>query len=218
VGEKLRVARFQEMTHALGPGSRAVVWFHGCSFNCPGCIAKEMNESSEWVEYFPRKLAERIQEIEGIEGVTLSGGDPLDQPLAQLAEFLTILKGAKNLSVMLYTGRTLIQLLNSKDRPEYEAVLHHVDILIDGLYVEGLNRGTTWKGSSNQKVHFLSPRYADLEPFISESRDRKLEVAISPRHEVTITGIPPRGFMQRFQEGLRSKDLDLNYTHRQDSL
>ncbi len=207
----LRIARFQERSHALGPGTRAIVWFQGCSFDCPGCIAAEMNRSNDFDLSTPFDLAHRILRISGIEGVTLSGGDPFDQPLELLAEFLEELDRHSGLSVMCYTGRTLEQLRRDLRVEIIERILKQVDILVDGLYVESLNDGRAWRGSSNQQIHFLSPRYHHLEMSVLESRDRELEVSVGPTRQIEITGIPPAGFMDRLHGQLKLRDLSLEF-------
>ncbi|WP_373649440.1 4Fe-4S single cluster domain-containing protein [Schlesneria sp. DSM 10557] len=207
----LRVVRFQERSQALGPGTRAVIWFQGCTFDCPGCIAAEMNHSNDFELTTPSDLVERVLKISGIEGVTLSGGDPFDQPLTLLAEFLEILNRQSELSVMCYTGRTLDQLRRRGANDVTARILSRLDILIDGLYVESLNDGRAWRGSSNQEIHFLSPRYHHLETSILESRDRELEVSVGPTRQIEITGIPPAGFMGRLQGQLKLRDLSLEF-------
>lgn len=205
----LRIARFQDHSRALGPGVRAVVWFQGCSFDCPGCIAAEMNRSDDFEMSAPLILSSRILGISGIEGITLSGGDPFDQPLDLLAEFLEELSRRSDLSVMCYTGRTLEQLRRDARAEVIERILSCVDILVDGLYVESLNDGRVWRGSSNQQIHFLSPRYHHLEASVLESRERNLEVSVGAARQIEITGIPPAGFMDRLRGELMSRDLTL---------
>ncbi len=100
----LTVARFEPRTRALGPGYRAVIWFHGCSFDCPGCIAAEMNASTEFARVPVERLVRTVAPIPDIEGVTLSGGDPFDQDLGSLASFLEEVRACSPLSVMCYTG------------------------------------------------------------------------------------------------------------------
>lgn len=206
---ELRIARFQERSQALGPGTRAVVWFQGCVFDCPGCIAEEMNGSDDFELTTPSELVDRVLKISGIEGVTLSGGDPFDQPLTLLADFLEILKRRSELSVMCYTGRTLDQLRRGGPNGVPARILKWLDILVDGLYVESLNDGSAWRGSSNQQIHFLSPRYRQLESSVRESRERQLEVSVSPGGAIDITGIPSAGFIDRLRDQLSTRGLVL---------
>lgn len=211
--KKLTVARIQDRTEALGPGTRAVIWFHGCTFDCPGCIAAEMNQSSVFAEFLPQELADRTCQIEDIEGITISGGDPFDQPLELLEQFVRIVKATERLTIMGYTGRTLEQLSRGKLRDQHQRILQHIDILVDGLYVEALNDGGIWRGSSNQQIHFLTPRYKHLGEFVAQSHDRRIEVSIVEAHKVEITGIPPKLFMKRLHEELRAKGLSLEFNH-----
>lgn len=203
----LTVARLQARTAALGPGYRTVIWFHGCSFNCPGCIAAEMNSSTDFLPLPIELLVRTVVAIPGIEGVTLSGGDPFDQDLEALASFLEDLRRRSSLSVMCYTGRTLKQLRKGVNASVHERILLNVDILVDGLYVEAMNDGSMWRGSSNQQVHFLTSRYRHLERTVAHARDRRIEVTLDRDTRLHITGIPPRGFMDRLTEGLRERGL-----------
>lgn len=205
----LTVARFQPRTRALGPGHRAVIWFHGCSFDCPGCVAADMNASTEFARVEVRRLVRTVAAIPDIEGVTLSGGDPFDQNLEALTLLLQELRACSPLSIMCYTGRTLAQLRSGSKATDHERVLVNVDILVDGLYVEALNDGSAWRGSANQQVHFLSPRYKHLEESILRSRDRQLEVAIDGGASLHFTGIPPIGFLDRLGQELRSRGLSM---------
>ena len=205
----LTVARFLNRTEALGPGRRAVIWFHGCAFDCPGCVALEMNRSTDFERISPCDLAARVASVQGIEGVTLSGGDPFDQPLESLAEFLETLSGLGALGVMCYTGRTLSQLRGGRLSVLHERILSMIDILVDGLYVEELNDGATWRGSSNQQIHFLSPRYRKLDGLVQASRERRVEVTLSSQQELAITGIPPSGFMERLRLNLAASGYSM---------
>ena len=189
-GAPLRIARLQEHCAVLGPGSRAVVWFQGCSLSCPGCIAAKMNSAQPSLATTPERLAAWCLSIEGIDGLTLSGGDPFDQPLDALATFLEAVRAAAPLGVMLYTGRTLAQLRASRD-PSMPRVLAGTDILIDGPYVEALNDGIGWRGSSNQIVHRLGQRSQGAERAATEPR--RLELSIDAAGTVGMAGLPQRG-------------------------
>ena len=189
-GAPLRIARLQEHCTVLGPGRRAVVWFQGCRLSCPGCIAAEMNSAPPLLTTTPGRLAAWCLSIENIDGLTLSGGDPIDQPLDALATFLEAVRTAASLGVMLYTGRTLAQLRASVD-PSMPRVLAATDILIDGPYVEALNDGIGWRGSSNQTVHRLGQRSHGAERAATETR--RLELSVDAAGTVGMAGLPQRG-------------------------
>ena len=65
------------------------------------------------------------------------------------------------------------------------------------------------QGSSNQQIHFLSPRYRQLESSVRESRERQLEVSVSPGGAIDITGIPSAGFIDRLRDQLSTRGLVL---------
>lgn len=204
--EVLRVARWKQRCQVLGPGVRAVVWFHGCSLQCRGCIAHEMNTSAHHQALSPMALAARLANVQGIEGVTLSGGDPFDQHKPALLALLTRVRESGR-SVMCYTGRTLEQLTNAHDGAMNRAILANVDILVDGPYVENLNKGELWRGSANQRIHFLTPRYRHLAKTVAEARSRMLEFDLALDGTLTLAGIPEPGFLKRLAGQLERRGV-----------
>lgn len=85
-----------------------------------------------------------------LDGVTLSGGEPLDQPLActQIAE------GAKKLglNVWVYTGY-LWEDIFTKSKPDILRLLTHIDVLIDGTFqMEQRSLELLFCGSKNQRI------------------------------------------------------------------
>ena len=105
---QLYIARRKRDCCVLGPGMRAVVWFHGCSRGCPGCIAAEMNGSNDYRSMTARELYDWVADCENIEGVTLSGGEPLEQDTAALSEFLRLVRAdSRDLGVIMFTGYRL---------------------------------------------------------------------------------------------------------------
>ena len=208
----LRVARSKDRTTVLGPGVRAVIWFHGCSLNCHGCIAYEMNHSTDWTGFSPTELCAEISQVQGITGITLSGGDPFDQPKSLLLDFLRLIRANTNLSIMCYTGRTVEQLLSAKDAGLNKEILDLCDLVIDGVYEESLNQGHLWRGSSNQKFHFFTDRYLHLKDQLNESTGRFIEIDISQDNQVAITGIPQPGFINRLRDQLAEQGVSWSFT------
>lgn len=203
----LMVDRIKNCTEALGPGKRLAVWFHGCRRNCHGCIAAEMNASSDYECYTPEQLLERVRSVSGVEGVTVSGGEPFDQPREDLELFL---HGVVNcgLTVMVYTGYLIEELENDL---QAQRLLSHVDILIDGPYRELEDHGELWRGSGNQRVHFLTGRYRDLEGSVMKKRGRPVEVELGKGSSFAFSGIPPRGFREKLKSALAERALELNW-------
>jgi anaerobic ribonucleoside-triphosphate reductase activating protein len=195
--ETLNVARVCPSTRALGPGRRFVIWVQGCPFNCAGCV------SPDWIPIEPASivavdgLARRIIEPDDLEGVTISGGEPALQAGA-LASLLSAVKSARpSLSVIAFSGFTLEQLQKRAAADTRVAeFLKHLDVLIDGLYVKDLDDGLGMRGSSNQRAHFLTDRYAALKDRF-ESGARRVEVHLL-KSELLMVGVPTRSAFEAF--------------------
>lgn len=166
------------------------MWFQGCSLACRGCIAASMNAAPPILRTTPRLLADWLLAIQGLDGLTLSGGDPFDQPLPALAEFLETVRSESPLGVLVYTGRTLQQLERHED-PAASRCLRAIDVLIDGPYIDELNDGVGWRGSSNQAVHRLGSRPAGADA--AATTPRRLELRVAANGVVSLTGLPARG-------------------------
>jgi len=195
----LNLGSWQERSLVNGPGERFVLWLQGCSMRCPGCF------NEEFLPYIERHLIKIenmltwVLDVSGIEGVTYTGGEPMEQ-----AQGLTILSKhlrAAGLTIVCYTGYTLDELSASED-PWIDQLLCHVDILIDGPFIIEKASSLLWRGSSNQRVHFLTDTYKYLTDQI-EARPAEVEFAIN-RDSFTTTGTWPSGFLERLERKLRS--------------
>ena len=198
----LSIARLNRKSKALGPGSRAVIWTHGCSKQCPYCIAREMNEAPPLCFHSAGSLYEWVASCEGIDGVTLSRGEPFEQDLLELSAFLRLVKeDFRGLSVLCYTGKRLEELLEDASA---KAALEWIDVLIDGPYVHELNDGHKWRGSSNQRIHVFNQGLQAEYANVSAEYDRTIEIALNKNLRMEITGIPPRGFLERIHDKLEA--------------
>ena len=182
----LKIARKTGYCKVLGPGGRAVVWFHGCSRNCDGCIARSMNLSADFEECTSEELYNWILSCNTIEGVSISGGEPLEQNLEELTAFLQKLKNdSRNLSVILFTGFTYDEIVSSPRKD----VLSFIDVLIDGTYQKELNDDIGLRGSSNQNIIFLTDRYESLKETFYKKDCRNVEVSITLDNIINIKEI-----------------------------
>jgi anaerobic ribonucleoside-triphosphate reductase activating protein len=183
----LRLHSFLPASTANGPGVRAVVWVQGCSLGCPGCYNPDTHAfaGGELVpvdELFGRLVALGA----GIEGVTVSGGEPLQQRPALLA-LLGRVRRETALSVLVFTGFRWEEVNRF---PEAAELLGCVDVLIAGRYEQAQHLALDLRGSANKAVHFLTARYgpADLRAV------PPAEVVITADGEVVATGIDPPRF------------------------
>ncbi|MDP1825361.1 MAG: 4Fe-4S single cluster domain-containing protein [Archangium sp.] len=192
---QLRVAQIVPDTEAEGPGKRFALWVQGCTLHCPGCCNPEMfapDKGGTLVEV--ADLASRMSATPGIEGISVLGGEPFQQPEA-LAELCALVR-ASGLSVMIYTGYTLSELKEmspsprgGKGKPGIADLLANTDLLVDGRYDRtrpeaGRRR---WIGSSNQVMHFLTPRYAPTDPRFTTPNTIELRFV---NGQLTINGWP----------------------------
>jgi len=196
---QLILAALKIGTHALGPGYRAVIWVQGCPFLCKGCISPEWIEPGG-VETSIEEIARQILADSSIDGLTISGGEPMMQarPLYNLIKFLK--KAKRDLNVICFTGYRYQDLMNKEPSPMVRKFLNEIDILIDGPYVAAKNDNMGLRGSSNQKVHYLSEA---LKEHDFDHNPRKIEIDLL-EGEAFIIGIPPRHFTPAWDQAMVS--------------
>ncbi len=158
----LRIAHVVDATGAEGPGSRFALWVQGCSLRCPGCCNPELFQASGGREVEAAALSAQALATPGLEGVTVLGGEPFEQAAA-VADFCARVR-AGGLSVMVFSGYTLDELRARRDAAT-DALLAAADLLVDGRYQqEQPDSRRRWVGSTNQVLHFLTPRYSSADP------------------------------------------------------
>lgn len=180
---RLRIHGFEPYSEANGPGTRAVVWVQGCTLGCVGCFnPKTHHRSGE--EVAVDDLCQRLVGLgDRIEGVTISGGEPLQQRIAVLA-LLRRIRTETTLSTVVFTGYRWEEVARM---PDLGALREYVDILLAGRYEPDHRIGRGLLGSSNKTVHLLSNRYTmdDLD------RVPEAEVIIHPDGRIAVTGVDP---------------------------
>lgn len=171
-------------TAALGPGRRFAIWTQGCPRRCFRCASPELQPFGRGVAEHVGILAGRICATDGIDGITISGGEPMLQAAALARLLGTVRRQRPELNVILFTGFTLDELAGE----EQTELLGMVDLLIDGTYVDALNDNRGLRGSSNQSFHFLTPR---LLPFKDEiaGGPRRREMHVLSDNELFTIGI-----------------------------
>lgn len=173
-------------SHVLGPGRRYVLWTQGCKRCCPGCITPESRPLEGGVDIDIDALAYDIVSRSQIDGVTVSGGEPFLQAkgVGRLLELVH--KERPEMTVIVYTGYRQEEL---DEVPDAGVLLQHIDVLIDGEYVESLNDGVGIRGSSNQRIIPLTHRLDSYLDTMNKGVRHVERVAIGPQ-TVTTIGIP----------------------------
>ena len=155
----IRLHAFEPCSRANGPGRRAVVWFQGCTLSCPGCFNPATHDHTSGYAYDTEQLVSDILAIsDNIEGVSFSGGEPLQQPQA-LFDLLQRL-AASLPSFLLFSGYTLPEITVM---PLGAEILHHIDVLIAGRFDSSTHYGRGLLSSANQQMHVLTSRYTSSD-------------------------------------------------------
>lgn len=178
----MNIAHIEEQSFIYGPNCRFVIWVQGCSIRCKGCWNTEMWSFGKNKMLSVEELVLKIKkELDVIEGITLLGGEPLDQYL-EVMELLSMCK-EMNLSTMLFTGYEMDE-IHSK---QMDLIFNKVDILVTGRYdITKRVLNYQWIGSTNQQIHFLTDRYANFR--IQNSN--YIEIVINEDGSITILGFP----------------------------
>ncbi|NIM14142.1 MAG: 4Fe-4S cluster-binding domain-containing protein [Candidatus Aminicenantes bacterium] len=185
--KELNIAVRLEKSVVNGPGTRYVIWVQGCPFRCAGCFNKEFQASIKKEIFEIEVLAKKILAVDGIEGVTYTGGEPMTQ--AEGLYHLSRILKKNGLTIACYTGFTLEE-LNDHDDPYIKKLLSLLDILIDGKYEEDKKTNLMWRGSSNQRIYFLSDAYSqqDFKELADEKEYSEMELVIG-KEGIAFTGI-----------------------------
>ncbi len=194
----LNIHRLASPVTVLGPHSRACIWVQGCPFRCPDCISPETISPYGGKQIPVTELVEWVILQKNIEGITISGGEPFEQA-DELSELIESVKAQLDLGVVCYTGYTIEELMN-RDASSFNKLLRFVDLLIDGRYESELHANLLWRGSSNQRLLFLTDRYRSLvERIIIDKGDSAcgLEILVDKDGAIVVTGVPHEaGFRQ----------------------
>ncbi|MHB8896001.1 MAG: 4Fe-4S single cluster domain-containing protein [Candidatus Geothermincolia bacterium] len=195
----MRIHRYLPSTRAEGPGERACVTVQGCPIMCPGCAVPWTWDVDGGYEVEVEEIAGQVLEGPEVEGITLIGGEPFAQAGA-CAELSALLR-RKGLSVVVFTGYLLEEIEASGDEDRL-ALLGATDLLIDGPYIpEMSDYSRPWAGSSNQRFHFLTPRYRHLEGHLDAIPNR-IEMWIGADGRLEISGMYDAAVIARMLESL----------------
>ena len=138
-----------------GLGFRVTLWVAGCSHHCKGCHNPETwsYKQGKALREVRKDLFEQLDKSY-IKGLTLSGGDPLDQGNASLLELYILLGYVKSKfpdkDIWIYSGDVYENLIK---HPLKKAILKRCDVLVDGPYRYALrDTSLPFRGSSNQRI------------------------------------------------------------------
>ena len=145
--KRIRVLHIVEGTSVDGPGLRTSIYLAGCDHRCPGC-----HNPASWDPQGgeDRTLDELIRVIAYNEApVTLSGGDPLQQPDGT-RDLIHRIKSELGYNVWCFTGYRWEEIVAD---PELMTVVQELDVLVDGPFVLAeRDISLHFRGSRNQRL------------------------------------------------------------------
>ncbi|WP_019931274.1 radical SAM protein [Nocardia sp. BMG111209] len=211
---ELSLSRLHYPVHNLGFGRRAGIWFQGCTIRCPGCISRDTwsfrapgacdtDDVLAWLDGLP---------ADEVDGVTISGGEPTDQPAALRALLDGIARRraarAAPVDVLLYSGRESQSLLG-----QYEWLSATVDLLVAEPFLADRAGAHALRGSGNQVVH----RFTDLArkrypatTFEADYASQRRSVGVRVEGQsVWMVGIPLPGDLNLLRAGLSARGVEV---------
>ncbi|RYX83810.1 radical SAM protein [bacterium] len=207
--DRLDIGGWARGVEGLGPGKRAILWVRGCDLACPGCMTPELwqNAPRERWRSIESVAGDLERALEGMDGLTVSGGEPTSQAPA-LTLLIEHLRRSRDVEVVVYSGHVLEELC---EREEILPLLAAIDILIDGRFQNESANTLQWRGSDNQRVHLLSERaqkYAEVcDALMPDQRDLGLQSLGTNNYR--IVGIPKRGDLARYRQLMSARGLSV---------
>lgn len=133
-----------------GEGLRVTLFVSGCSHNCPYCHNPQTHSPISGIEFDKTALCEIFEQLDKdyIDGLTLSGGDPLhEENRAKIYNLCkTVKDNYRNKTIWLYTGYNWEEI---KDL----ILIKYIDVLVDGNFIKSLaDENYKWAGSTNQRI------------------------------------------------------------------
>lgn len=195
--------------YTLGYGRRAVIWFQGCTLGCRGCVSKDT-----W--HFDQNKRIDISLIitwlhscmgRGCDGLTLTGGEPFQQPSALLTLITAArqyaLEKQQTIDILCYTGYS-----GQTVSARHPTILDEIDVLIPEPYQQDKPGQHPLSGSQNQPIvcrsKLAKKRYNQL------TLPHTLQASYQAGH-LYLTGVPKQGQLQEItdqlaEQGIRFKE------------
>lgn len=201
----------------LGPGTRAGLWLQGCTIRCFGCISRDTWPADETKAVEVEAILDWVRALSpaDVDGVTISGGEPLDQPdaLLELLRGLHEWRGTLGhpIDFLCYSGRGWEEV-----QRDFAAQLTLLDAFVPEPFVQGERTDGALRGSANQRVIPLTAlgreRYND-DALTGELAGQRAQVQVAVDGEaVRFIGIPKQGDMSALRNAARERGVVLERT------
>jgi anaerobic ribonucleoside-triphosphate reductase activating protein len=200
----LALSRLHFPIMSLGYGRRVGIWTQGCSIGCKGCMSLDtwaIRPGDTPIDEIVAQIGPWLGEADG---VTLSGGEPFDQPEAVVG-LLKAIRPRVTGDILLFSGYAVHDVPDA-GRPAFD----YLDAFVCGPFVERRASDLPLRGSDNQELRLLTPlghaRYGDLK--IRSPNAPRIDL-IGTDGELWIAGIPKPGDLDRLDANLAARGLSL---------
>ncbi len=181
---------------SLGPGERVGIWFQGCTLACKECVSQHTWEQTEDKLYFLEDVTERLVSL-NCKKLTISGGEPFQQPDALYALLATIKDEFDD--ILVYSGYTYQYL-----EKNFANILSLIDILVDGIFMNTLPTNKMYKGSDNQKMYILNDRHLSSYALFAKDTNRVMQLH-QGKDKTYLLGIPDMNNVESIQKILNGE-------------
>lgn len=211
---KVRLNKAHFPVSGLGPGERIGIWLQGCSIRCIGCISLDTWGMRPETSVDADKVIAWCWShfTRGADGLTVSGGEPFDQPeaLTYILEQLRRLGTSSeiNFDVLCYTG-----LSYSEVSRRFVGVLGLLDAIVSEPFEQSLPTQKYLCGSDNQVLRLLSVR--GRQRFEREGRrmaGKKYMGVNAGDDSLYLTGIPRGKDLEDLRGALAARGVKLGRT------
>ena len=187
---------------ANGPGLRAVVFFQGCSLGCEKCF-NPYTHVFQGPEITPEEVVDKLIYAHGqqvFEGVTFSGGEPMQQADSLLTLVQLLRPRIPGLSFGMFSGYTERELdegwysvwgrkLETQEKCSlWQAIRTALDFAVLGRFNHRLPSAAPLRSSRNQVLRLFSDRYTR-----TDFAEQLTEVHINETGTTEVTGFPILG-------------------------
>jgi anaerobic ribonucleoside-triphosphate reductase activating protein len=189
-------------SRANGPGLRAVVFFQGCKVGCVGCW-NPRTHPFHGPEITVDALTQEVQKARqehAWEGITFSGGEPMQQADSLLQLLKGLRQRAPDLSFGMFSGYAEHELAQGRywiwgdessehqRKRFWQEIRECLDFAILGRFDQAQPSNMPLRTSCNQVLRLFTDRYT-----FADFSEQLTEVSIKEGGHLEITGFPTLG-------------------------
>lgn len=213
MAETLQINKAHWPVTVLGPGRRLGLWLQGCTIHCAGCVSQDTWPVDATKTIAVHDLLGWCRRVAGntLDGVTISGGEPFEQPAGLLALLAGLHAWRRtaglDFDILCYSGYPMRKL-----ERKHAKILALLDAVIPEPYVDHLPQENVWRGSRNQPLVPLSDRgrarYRNTIDGAADAGGKRMQATVEGGR-IWMIGIPGRGDMAAVEALCASRGLAL---------